>query len=208
MLNEYTNDLANISIKWLLRMFSNRGISPQHLLEIIHISTGTSHFLLVLPDGCYACDCSMGINLGIPCRHFFQAWTSFKGLKFNISLIWAWYAFPFSILNQRKLILNYSWYQDPNLNVEQVPAAIFDFAGLWLETTTAATSTKSQHDPPILFANPLECISIGVTPPPSTQTVGACIVNQEATAALRPIIEGVRTQEELDEVLDDLQEWK
>ena len=32
--------------------------------------------------------------------------------------------------------------------------------------------------------------------------------NFHFTAALRPIIEGVRTQEELDEVLDELQEWK
>jgi len=29
-----------------------------------------------------------------------------------------------------------SWYQDPNLNIEQVPTAMFDYAGLRLEPPT------------------------------------------------------------------------
>jgi len=41
-----------------------------------------------------------------------------------------------------------------------------------------------------------------------SSVVGARTVNQEATAALRPIIEGVCTQEELDDVLDDLRDLK
>ena len=106
-----------------------------------------------------------------------------------------------------------SWYQDPSLNVEQVPTAVFDYAGSRLEPPTPSESVASvthhhQAPPRILFANPLERISAHATPPPSTQTVGARTVNQEATAALRPIIEGVRTQEELDDVLDDLRDLK
>ncbi|TFK16815.1 hypothetical protein FA15DRAFT_606341 [Coprinopsis marcescibilis] len=42
------------------------------------------------------------------------------------------------------------------------------------------------------------------TPAPHTQTVGACKVNHQANAALRPILEGIHTEEELEGVVEHL----
>ena len=97
MVNSFDNDHAHISTKWLLRLLSSRGLIIQHLLQIEHIGTQTSHVLAVLSDGRYACDCCMQMNLGLPCRHFFQAWTAFKGLKFHISLVRARYLLSISL---------------------------------------------------------------------------------------------------------------
>ena len=49
--------------------------------------------LAVLPDNRYVCDCCMGLNLGIPCRHYFQPLTvvKAKGLWFHIGLVRARY---------------------------------------------------------------------------------------------------------------------
>lgn len=45
-------------------------------------------------------------------------------------------------------------------------------------------------------------------PSPGTQTIGARAVHQEATAALRPLLEGVRTVEELEDVLEGIESIK
>jgi hypothetical protein len=87
MANAFENDTAHISTKWLLRLITGRGLSVQHLLKIVHLSGHSTHFLALLPDGRYVCDCCMGLNLGIPCRHYFQALTTVKNLRFHIGLV-------------------------------------------------------------------------------------------------------------------------
>ena len=113
MVNTFENDRARIMILWLLKLLNNRGLTVNHLLEVEHIGTKVSHVVAVLADGRYACDCAMGINLGIPCRHFFHVWTSFKGLKFYISLVQARY-FIFSCLLSHPFQLN-------NIMIKVVP---------------------------------------------------------------------------------------
>ncbi|KAJ3884853.1 hypothetical protein GG344DRAFT_91441 [Lentinula edodes] len=46
-----------------------------------------THYLVVLKDGCAICDCCMGLNLGIPCRHYFHLFTKVEGLVFSIGMI-------------------------------------------------------------------------------------------------------------------------
>ena len=90
MANAFKNDTAHISTKWLLRLITGRGLSVQHLLKIVHLSghsTVSTHFLALLPNGWYVCDFCMGLNLGIPCRHYFQALTTVKNLQFYIGLV-------------------------------------------------------------------------------------------------------------------------
>lgn len=45
-----------------------------------------------------------------------------------------------------------------------------------------------------------------VSPPPPTQTIGAHTVNFEATVALHPLLRGIQTQAQLDEIVADLNE--
>ena len=87
MVNTFANDDAYISTKWLLRLVAGRGLHVEQLLRIIHLSGGQPHYLALLGDSRYVCDCCMGINLGIPCRHYFQALTTVPGLRFSVALI-------------------------------------------------------------------------------------------------------------------------
>ena len=87
MINSFANDNARISAKWLLRLIDGRGLKVKNLLQVTHLGTGASHHLAILKDGCYICDCCMGSNLGIPCRHYFQVLTKVQGMKFNVGLV-------------------------------------------------------------------------------------------------------------------------
>jgi hypothetical protein len=86
-INAFTNDGAYISTRWLLRLISNRGHHVEHLLRIKHVGTISTHFLAILPNGEYICDCCMGINLGVPCRHYFQVLLKMPTLQFHIGLV-------------------------------------------------------------------------------------------------------------------------
>ncbi|EPQ55885.1 hypothetical protein GLOTRDRAFT_40967, partial [Gloeophyllum trabeum ATCC 11539] len=87
--NNFSNDFAHISVNWLLQQAITNGLKVQHILQIIYLGPSAMHYLLLLTDGRYICDCAMGLSLGLPCRHFFQALVKFKGLIFHISLVWA-----------------------------------------------------------------------------------------------------------------------
>ncbi|KAJ7936968.1 hypothetical protein B0H13DRAFT_1589272 [Mycena leptocephala] len=87
MLNPFNNDKAHVSLQWLIALVTKRGLTVRHLLCVKHESTGTVHYIAVLSDGRYVCDCCMPANLGIPCRHFFRIWVDVQNLPFHISLI-------------------------------------------------------------------------------------------------------------------------
>ncbi|KAJ7820499.1 hypothetical protein B0H13DRAFT_1660852 [Mycena leptocephala] len=87
MINTFENDNAHVSIRWLIQQVSQRGLEVRHLLRVRHTATGTLHYMAVLPDGRYICNCCMPSNLGIPCRHYFRIWIDVEGLPFHISLI-------------------------------------------------------------------------------------------------------------------------
>lgn len=86
------NDRAYISTRWLIRLIRSKGLNILHLLRISHRPSGTSHYLAILDDHRYICDCCMGLYLGVPCRHYFRALTEVKTLTFHISLIRPRYA--------------------------------------------------------------------------------------------------------------------
>ncbi|KAJ7788155.1 hypothetical protein B0H14DRAFT_3095201 [Mycena olivaceomarginata] len=87
MLNTFNNDKARISVRWIIALVTKRGLSVRHLLRVKHESTGAVHYIAVLSDGRYVCDCCMPSNLGIPCRHYFRIWIDVQNMPFHISLI-------------------------------------------------------------------------------------------------------------------------
>ncbi|TFK16865.1 hypothetical protein FA15DRAFT_661850 [Coprinopsis marcescibilis] len=161
-----------------------RDLQPPHIFRITHLSSGTSHFLATLPGNCYICDCCMGVNLGIPCQHFLQAWTVVCSLTFHLGLIGP------------------RWYKNPETSIEALPVSIFDHAGPWLDSAAGSMVPTSG----CLLSNPLDRVPqmAAHTPAPCTQTVGACKVNHQANAALQLILEGVRTEEELEGAVEHL----
>ncbi|KAF8225201.1 hypothetical protein L208DRAFT_1506921 [Tricholoma matsutake] len=139
MINPFANDNVRISAKWLLWLIDGPGLNIKHLLCVTPLGTNASHHLVILADGHYICDCCMGTNLGIPCRHYFQILTRVQGMKFNVGLIWA------------------RWYQNPSLDLTTIP-----MVGLEHSVTLNA---PSQSDACLralstligpLLANPLE----------------------------------------------------
>ncbi|PBK61694.1 hypothetical protein ARMSODRAFT_864235, partial [Armillaria solidipes] len=88
MISSFSNDSAFISTKWLLRLINGRGLNVKYLFRVRHLGpTGAEHYLAVLPDDRYICDCCMGLNLGVPCRHYFQVLSKSPNLRFNVGIV-------------------------------------------------------------------------------------------------------------------------
>ena len=158
MINNFASDNTWISEKWLLWLIDGRGLKVKHLLQVNHLGTGTSHHLAILKDGHYICDCCMGLNLGIPCRHYFQILTKVQGMKFNVGLVHARYEFSlFFRCNDWLLplyLLRYRWYQDPTkVDLSVIPPVSLEHCA------TATKAESSDHAIPVvgpLLCNPLE----------------------------------------------------
>ncbi|PPR08003.1 hypothetical protein CVT24_003754 [Panaeolus cyanescens] len=87
MINTFTNEDAYIGAQYLLRMTSGRGNRVQNVLRIVHQGSNKAHILLILDNSSYICDCSMGISLGLPCRHYFQALSHLSNFRFHLGVI-------------------------------------------------------------------------------------------------------------------------
>ncbi|KAF5383675.1 hypothetical protein D9615_003671 [Tricholomella constricta] len=97
------------------------------------------------------------------------------------------------------------WYQDKNLNLQSIPAAVAREA----QTQRPDANLPASQQTSLVTANPLQTPKHHTPPvPPPTQTVPARTVYHEANAALRPLTSAVQTQEQLDELLDDLDELR
>ena len=91
MVNSFENDQAYVSPDWLLRILVVKQANIRLLLKITHVSeSATVHFVAILEEHSYVCDCCMGSSLGVPCRHYFQALMAVKNpypLSFHLGLI-------------------------------------------------------------------------------------------------------------------------
>ncbi|KAJ3910840.1 hypothetical protein F5877DRAFT_55871 [Lentinula edodes] len=87
MQNDFTNDKAYISTRWLIRLALDQGLRIWFLFKVQRLGGIATHYLVVLRDGRAICDCCMGLNLGIPCRHYFHLFTKVEGLVFSIGMI-------------------------------------------------------------------------------------------------------------------------
>jgi hypothetical protein len=96
-----------------------------------------------------------------------------------------------------------SWYQDRNLDISIIPS-------------TAANENSSYYEIPNMTAlishrelgpqsNPLQHQPLAPNMPIPTRTIQARTVFHEAQAAIRPLIAGIQTQEQLDALLDSFQ---
>jgi hypothetical protein len=70
----------------LLELIRERGWEVTHLYKVMRYNCDTCHFAVVLANGHVICDCMMGINLGIPCRHFYSLLFMTSTVVFHISM--------------------------------------------------------------------------------------------------------------------------
>lgn len=180
MINDFRNDNSHISTIFLLRLIRGRGLTVEHLVRVTHIGTDALHIVVLLREGGYVCDCCMGMNLGLPCRHYFQVLSTIPTLRFNLGMIRA------------------RWYQDKDLDIRNIPAVEAREAQFRRPEANLPVSQQT----PIITSNPLE--RQPSTPAPSqTQTVPARTVYHEAAAALGPLMNGIQTREELTDLLEE-----
>lgn len=201
MFNAFNNDNAHIGTKWMLRMVTSRGLQIKHLLRIVHKATKVFHYMAILSDGRHICDCCMSLNLGIPCRHYFQAWTAVKGLPFHLAFIRP-RSVVISLIIGVVLITvatGTRWYKNPLIKLEDLPAVSQNHQirsdEMKLPTRTLATA---------LASNPVDS-TVRMTPPPPTQTIGARQVFQEVQAAIRPHLASLQTQEQVEDFINKFQ---
>ncbi|KAJ3568104.1 hypothetical protein NP233_g5933 [Leucocoprinus birnbaumii] len=181
MLNTFINDDAHITSAWLFNLINNMKVRIHQIFKITHQATGVVHYLVRLDDDRCICDCCMGMNLGIPCRHFFNAWVNVHGLPFHMGLIRA------------------RWYKDPQLDLSQISAAtrMGEIGSQELRLRGSLASASN----PIEWAARRGRGESGSTPP-RTQTIGAREVHQVVQSAFRPLLAGIRTQEQVEEFVD------
>ncbi|KAJ7269472.1 hypothetical protein C8J57DRAFT_1066761 [Mycena rebaudengoi] len=189
MFNSFQNDKAYISVRWLIELVIKRGLVIRHLLIVRHKSTGTFHYIAILSDGHYICDCCMPANIGIPCRHYFRIWIDVQKLPFHISFIRSWpVPLQLTTSNIQLIFRFYSWYQDPELLVHTVPAVCRTH-----ELQAKEFQLPTQSVGSAFGSNPIDSTSHQATPPPPTQTLPGREVFHSVQAALRPLISGVQT---------------
>ncbi|TEB38588.1 hypothetical protein FA13DRAFT_1751285 [Coprinellus micaceus] len=185
MINMFTNDNAYLGAKWVLRLIHSRGLQVRNVLRVVHQGTGKQHLVALLDNKSYVCDCAMGMNLGIPCRHYFSVLTSVREFRFHISVVRS------------------RWLQDHRLDTSTIEAVAPNEVH-----ATPLPSRKTLRNPATsIISNPLHI------PPntrehlqPPTQTLPAREVFHETQAAMRQLISSVNTQEELDDLLGRLEE--
>lgn len=102
-----------------------------------------------------------------------------------------------------------SWYQDRNLDVSTIPPTAANENTTMHNDFSCVVAAETPSNPCLITtapSNPFQLQPKASTTPGSTQTIEARTVFHEAQAAIRPLIAGIQTQEQLDGLLDSLQE--
>ena len=76
MVNRFENDISYIGTAWLwlgCSVWHKVRVSKSNITAHYPSRTQDHHILAILPDNQYVCDCCMGMNISIPCHHYFQA---------------------------------------------------------------------------------------------------------------------------------------
>ncbi|KAF7302905.1 hypothetical protein MKEN_01252800 [Mycena kentingensis (nom. inval.)] len=162
--HDFTNDHPYISLEFLLKILRDQG---------------ATHILALLPDGRYACDCCMGTNLGIICRHYLIAWSRIPGLPFHISLIRA------------------RWLQDTNLDFSAIAPVTRRQQTSQTYSFTAISLPDNRRISNPLSGHPLQNRQ---TPPPPSQTLNRREIHAQVQANLASLSRGIQTQEQLDDL--------
>lgn len=90
MIPRNTSDTSYIATTWLIHQVLERRLNIQHILRVSFDGRARSQRLvLLLSHDRYLCECCMGINIGIPCRHYFAVLRGMRSARmcFHIGLV-------------------------------------------------------------------------------------------------------------------------
>ncbi|KAJ7275684.1 hypothetical protein C8J57DRAFT_1061696 [Mycena rebaudengoi] len=186
MLNTFENDTVYISAKWLINLVKQRGLRVKHLVRVAHRATGAIHYVVLLRDGRYMCDCCMDQNLGLVCRHYFILWVTIQDLQFHLSFIRSrWYQDPKTDLSRLPAVTKKNKIQPENLrlNIQQIPSPAF------VPVPDRKNTIKHQDTSHSAYA---------------TETLPAREVFHEVQTALRLLVAHLQTREQVDSLLQSL----
>ncbi|KZV90778.1 hypothetical protein EXIGLDRAFT_616493, partial [Exidia glandulosa HHB12029] len=174
----FTSDAICLSTKYVLSVIASRQLRVTHLFTVSHSSSKTTHTVAIIDPHRHICDCMMLTNLGIPCRHFWAVWQRVQGMLFHIGLV------------------RPRWLNDHSLDVGTIAPVTKDHAARESRLDIPSERLGSA------LSNPLDASRI--TPAPPTTTLPPQTVYHESQAALKPLLNGIQTQEELDSLLTQL----
>lgn len=179
VLNAHNEDGPHISLTYLYSLLENRSLRIEHLYAVTFPGQQSSrHIVATLTDGRYVCDCAMGSNLGLVCRHFFAVMAK-SNAKFHIGFIRS------------------RWFQNPAEDVSEVAPVTCRV----VLNEMAAASLGTSH-PTNMWSYPLNLRS--GSSPNQNPTLPRQTIYHTANDALRDMIPNVTTQEQLDELVQDL----
>lgn len=171
----------------------------EHLLRIKNVGTTSTHFLAILPNGEYICDCCMGINLGVPCRHYFQVLLKMLTLQFHIGLVRPRYVKLLDSTNTGLTVnlVAFRWYQNLDLD----PSTI--------QPTPLENIQQQKHQGEIDFMKPVTVPMSNPLDTPrmearTTDTLPARTVFHQTQAAVRSLTNHIQTQGEMDDLLEKI----
>jgi hypothetical protein len=95
----------------------------------------------------------------------------------------------------------FRWYQDPTFAAESIPAVCRHGEPAPQEFRLPTRTIRSAF-----ASNPIDNTSHDTTPPPRTQTVPARDVFHNVQAAIRPLIAGIQTREQVSDLIQSLGE--
>src|ERR1700723_1344474 len=96
---------------------------------------------------------------------------------------------------------SHRWYQNPNLDVSQVPAVAFN-----ADTAEPLHGVPAKQLAPTFFSNPLDRNHKSATPSPDTKTLSAREVHFGAQSRVRALTANTQPREQLDALLERLDE--
>ncbi|KZW01721.1 hypothetical protein EXIGLDRAFT_691741 [Exidia glandulosa HHB12029] len=178
-MDPYASDIICLSTKYVLSVIASHKLRVTHLFTVKHTSSHATHTMAVLDPHRHVCDCMMLTNLGVPCRHFWAVWQNVQGMLFHIGLI------------------RPRWLNNHALDVASIAPVTQTHAVQESRLNLPADTVASA------LSNPLAEVS--GTPAPPTRSLGPQTIYDEGLAVFTPLLNTVQTQEELDDLVQQLQ---
>lgn len=75
-------------------------MSIKHLFKITRYDGDVVHYAAMLTSGHVICDCMMGVNLGIPCRHYWAMFYQSSHVYFHLGMFNKRYVFSCVLYDQ------------------------------------------------------------------------------------------------------------
>jgi hypothetical protein len=135
----------------------------------------------------------MGVNLGLPCRHFYAVLRKpSTPVQFHLGLFNRRYAYIFTWCYGSWLIGLDRWLANPDLDIATTQAVTIGTKGKNQLTTT--------HTIPARLTPFHRCPS----PPPATRTLPPKVIHHQAVTRFQDVLRHVHTEAELKSLNDDI----